>query len=152
MKTFNQWMIEYGVDHQNPTNQLIHKICVPLIMFSIIGILWSLPRPLIFDFEINWAFLLIIMAMFFYMSLKNFKMLVLMVIQTFLMCMVCRWLYDQNILLTTSLIVFVLAWIGQFIGHKIEGKKPSFIQDLSFLLIGPLWVNRFLLQKIGIKE
>ena len=39
--------------------------------------------------------------------------------------------------------VFVLAWIGQFIGHLIEGKRPSFFKDLQFLLIGPAWLMAF---------
>lgn len=148
MRTFEQWMDEYGVDHTHPTNRLIHKICVPLIMFSIIGILWSLPR---WNF-INWAFILIIPALLFYLSLKKVVMLILMVIQTLLMCWISSILYDHGILLQVSITVFVLAWVGQFIGHKIEGRKPSFLQDLAFLLIGPLWVNRFLLQKLGWKE
>jgi uncharacterized membrane protein YGL010W len=46
--------------------------------------------------------------------------------------------------------VFIISWIAQFWGHKIEGKKPSFLQDLAFLLIGPLWVTRFLYKKMGI--
>jgi len=46
---------------------------------------------------------------------------------------------------------FVLAWIGQFVGHKIEGKKPSFFEDLKFLLIGPAWLIAFVLKKIGVK-
>ena len=50
-----------------------------------------------------------------------------------------------------SLYIFVIAWIGQFIGHKIEGKKPSFFQDLQFLLIGPAWLLSFFYNKIGIK-
>ncbi len=141
-------MDEYGVDHTHPTNKLIHKICVPLIMFSIIGILWSLPRWN----SINWALVLIIPTLLFYISLKKTVMLVLMIIQTFLMCWISAVLYGQGILLEVSITVFILAWIGQFVGHKIEGRKPSFLQDLSFLLIGPLWVNRFLLQKLGWKE
>lgn len=148
MRTFEQWMDEYGVDHTHPTNRLIHKICVPLIMFSIIGILWSLPRWN----SINWAFILIIPALLFYLSLKKVVMLILMVIQTLLMCWISSILHAHGILLQVSIVVFVLAWIGQFIGHKIEGRKPSFLQDLAFLLIGPLWVNRFLLQKLGWKE
>jgi uncharacterized membrane protein YGL010W len=40
----------------------------------------------------------------------------------------------------TSLLIFVVAWVGQFYGHHIEGKKPSFLKDLQFLLIGPAWV------------
>lgn len=141
-------MDEYEVDHTHPTNKLIHKICVPLIMFSIIGILWSLP---LWN-SINWALVLIIPALLFYISLKKTVMLVLMIIQTFLMCWISAVLYGQGILLKVSITVFILAWIGQFVGHKIEGRKPSFLQDLSFLLIGPLWVNRFLLQKLGWKE
>ena len=50
----------------------------------------------------------------------------------------------------TSLIVFVVAWIGQFIGHKIEGKKPSFFKDLQFLLVGPMWLMHFVYKRVGI--
>jgi len=144
-------MDEYGVDHTNPTNQAIHKICVPLIMFSLLGVLWSLPRPVFANIELNWAYLLILLALSFYITLKNIPMLLMMILQAALMLTVCAWLAPKSILLQTSIIIFVLAWIGQFIGHKIEGKKPSFLQDLAFLLIGPLWVNRFLFKKLGIK-
>jgi uncharacterized membrane protein YGL010W len=47
------------------------------------------------------------------------------------------------------LVLFVLAWIGQFVGHKIEGKKPSFFQDVVFLLIGPAWLLHFIYKKAG---
>ena len=40
----------------------------------------------------------------------------------------------------TSIVIFVIAWIGQFIGHAVEGKRPSFFKDIQFLLIGPLWL------------
>jgi uncharacterized membrane protein YGL010W len=40
----------------------------------------------------------------------------------------------------TSVVIFVVAWIGQFVGHALEGKRPSFFKDLQFLLIGPLWL------------
>jgi uncharacterized membrane protein YGL010W len=40
--------------------------------------------------------------------------------------------------------------VGQFIGHKIEGKKPSFFKDILFLLIGPLWLLSFIYKKVGI--
>ena len=45
----------------------------------------------------------------------------------------------------------MLAWIGQFIGHKIEGEKPSFFEDLQFLLIGPAWLLGAIYQKLGIR-
>lgn len=152
MKNYQQWMDDYGVDHNHPTNQAIHKICVPLIMFSIIGILWCIPRPTFLEVTINWALVLITLALLFYITLKNVKMLIMMIIQTIAMVYIAHLLFERQILLVTSVTIFVLAWIGQFIGHKIEGRKPSFLQDLSFLLIGPLWVNRFFFKKLGIKE
>lgn len=151
MRTFNQWMDEYGVSHRNPTNQLVHKICVPLIMLSVIGMLWSIPVPEAFTQVpyLNWATIFIAGCLIFYATL-NMIMFLGMVIQTFIMCFICHKLFEAGILLQFSIIVFVLSWIAQFWGHKIEGKKPSFLQDLVFLLIGPLWVTRFFYKKIGI--
>jgi uncharacterized membrane protein YGL010W len=50
----------------------------------------------------------------------------------------------------TSVTIFAVAWIGQFIGHAIEGKRPSFLEDLQFLLIGPLWLLAAAYRKIGV--
>lgn len=152
MRTFNQWMSEYGVSHKNPTNQLIHKICVPLIMLSVIGILWSIPTPEIFHSVpyLNWATLFVTGCLVFYMTL-NFMMFVGMIILTAVMCWLCVIMDNAGILLPASMIIFLISWIAQFYGHKVEGKKPSFIQDLAFLLIGPLWVLRFFYAKMGLK-
>ena len=135
MKTFEQWMQEYGVSHQNPTNQLIHKICVPLIMFSVIGLLYS--------FSTIIALIVVVLSLAFYASL-NLKYFAGMLIQSILMLALIKYI-DQSVghLLLVSIIIFIISWVFQFIGHKIEGKKPSFMQDLAFLLIGPLWVLRF---------
>lgn len=151
MRTFSEWMDEYGVSHRNPTNQFVHKICVPLIMFSVIGFLWVIPLPEIFQSVpyLNWATLFVLGCLLFYLSL-NFIMFIGMLIQTALMCAAAEILYRTGNLLTISAVIFVLAWIAQFWGHKIEGKKPSFLQDIVFLLIGPLWVTRFFYKKIGI--
>jgi len=51
----------------------------------------------------------------------------------------------------SSMVLFVLAWIGQFIGHKIEGKKPSFLEDLQFLMIGPAWLIGYIYKKLKIR-
>lgn len=151
MRTFNQWMDEYGVSHRNSTNQLIHKICVPLIMLSVIGFLWSIPTPEFFQQfpYLNWATIFIIGCLVFYLTL-NFMMFFGMLIQTVVMCFICLRISEMGFLLQFSTVVFILSWIAQFYGHKIEGKKPSFMQDLAFLLIGPLWVTRFFYKKIGL--
>jgi uncharacterized membrane protein YGL010W len=151
MRTFNQWMDEYGISHQNPINQKIHKVCVPLIMLSVIGFFWKIPTPQVFSEVpyLNWATLFVGACLLFYLSL-NVKMFFGMIIQSAVMCFICYQIDLMNFLLPFSGIVFVVSWIFQFIGHKIEGKKPSFLQDLAFLLIGPLWVTRFLYKKIGV--
>jgi uncharacterized membrane protein YGL010W len=154
MKTAKQWFDEYAVSHQNGTNQTIHYICVPLIFFSVIGLLMSIPTTFLENlfglknplFE-NWATVIGFLISFFYLKLGFWyftKMLVIM-----LLCIIGNfWLGNYINLLYTSIIIFVLAWIGQFYGHKIEGKKPSLFKDLQFLLIGPLWV----LQKLSNKS
>jgi uncharacterized membrane protein YGL010W len=150
MRTFNEWMSEYGVSHRNPTNQLIHKICVPLIMLTVVGIFKWLPTPEAFQSvpHLNWATIFVTGCLMFYLTL-NFSMFIGMLVLTGIMYAIVLQLEQMGILLSFSLIVFVISWIGQFYGHKIEGKKPSFLQDLAFLLIGPLWVLRFLYKKLG---
>ena len=43
MRKIDQLFAEYGESHQNPTNKKIHWICVPLIFFSIVGLIASIP-------------------------------------------------------------------------------------------------------------
>lgn len=152
MRTFEQWMNEYGASHQNPINIKIHKVCVPLIMLSIIGLMWSIPVPIFFNqiAYLNWATLFIVGCLIFYATL-NMKMFLGMVLQTLLMVVITVVLENNHLLLPTSIGIFIIAWIFQFYGHKIEGKKPSFLNDLVFLLIGPLWVQKALFDKVGIK-
>lgn len=142
MRTVGNWLSEYGVSHQNKTNIIIHKICVPLIMWSVIGLLWVIPTPsFMSELSINFATLSVIGAMIFYLILSK-KYFFFMIPVFGLMYYVTYLLAPTGNLLTISLMVFIVSWILQFIGHKIEGKKPSFFQDLAFLLIGPLWVAK----------
>lgn len=146
MKSANQWFSEYAESHQNETNTKIHFICVPLIYFSIIGVLMSINSiflanlvPFEFPVLVNWAFVLTIPVMFFYARL-GFKYFVEMALFT-LLSLVGNYILGQFLpLFYTSVAIFIIAWAGQFYGHKVEGKKPSFFKDLQFLLIGPIWV------------
>lgn len=146
MKTAQQWFDDYAVSHQNKTNQLIHYICVPAIFFSVIGLLLSIPTGFLEKtLELynpileNWAAVVGVLILLFYLRLGFWYFLQMMVIT--ILCIIGNYaLSSQFNLLITSLLIFVVAWIGQFYGHKVEGMKPSFIKDLQFLLIGPLWV------------
>jgi uncharacterized membrane protein YGL010W len=154
MRTAKEYFDEYALSHQNKTNQTIHYICVPLIFFSIIGLLMSIPNVILENILNlsnplleNWAVVVGLIISIFYIRLGFwYAMEMLFVI---LVCIIGNfWLSNQVNLLYTSIIIFVVAWIGQFYGHKIEGAKPSFLKDLEFLLIGPLWV----IQKLGKKK
>lgn len=159
MKNIDQWLTEYGVSHQHKTNKLIHWICVPSIVFSLIGMLWSIPAAYMQGFSsspyavfVNWASIFIFAALLFYLRLSFMMFLGMAIISTLVLYGNYK-LAALNLapLWLISLIIFTVAWIGQFIGHKIEGKKPSFFQDLQFLLIGPAWLLGFIYRKAGIK-
>lgn len=136
MKTIGEWFDEYGESHQNSTNKLIHWVCVPTIYFSIIGILAHFSALL--------TAVLMVLAFIFYARLD----LVLAVAMAAL-TLVMAWLILVLPVGTGFYIaLFIAAWIGQFYGHKIEGKKPSFLKDLQFLLVGPIWCMDAYLGKI----
>lgn|SRR5690606_9074403 len=137
MKTIEQWFEEYGESHQNPLNKLAHWICVPLITFSVLGILWAL-HPAV-------AMVTVGLALVFY-ALLSWQLAAVMLVQSLLMLWILSLLPQ---VFWPSVIIFVLAWIGQFIGHHVEGKKPSFFKDLQFLLIGPAWLLGFVFRKLG---
>lgn len=141
MRTLNDWLSAYGETHQNKLNRTIHLICVPAILFSVIGLLWCIPKgPLNLVPMINWAHLAMIPALMFYARL-GFKPFTYMLLTFAVAASLLVTLENFGApILTLSITIFVLAWIGQFYGHHVEGKKPSFFQDLQFLLIGPLWV------------
>ncbi|MCH3882720.1 MULTISPECIES: Mpo1 family 2-hydroxy fatty acid dioxygenase [Tenacibaculum] len=154
MRTAQQWFDEYAVSHQNETNQLIHYICVPAIFFSVIGLFMSIPTSFLTFLKLNnpllenWAFVVGILISFgFYLRL-GFWYFLQMVLVILLSIAGNYWISSSFNLLWFSIGVFVIAWIGQFYGHKVEGKKPSLFKDLQFLLIGPLWV----IQKLGGKK
>lgn len=154
MKTAQQWFDEYAISHQNSTNQFIHYLCVPAIFFSFIGLLMSIPTSFLENtFGLynplleNWAAVVSIFILLFYVRL-GFWYFVQMLFFISLAIIGNFWLGSVVNLLYGSLIIFIVAWIGQFYGHHIEGKKPSFAKDLQFLLIGPLWV----VKKISLKN
>ena len=131
-------LARYAESHRNPVNELIHFVCIPAIVFSLLGILWAI-HPVV-------ALLVVAAALVYYVKLSR-PFALGMAAMAAVMLGLLNMLPDGTVLVT-SIGVFVLAWIGQFIGHHIEGKKPSFFDDLRFLLIGPLFVLSFLYRRI----
>jgi len=157
MKNIYEWNNEYALYHKNKTNKAIHWICIPLIMFSLFGLL-SLIKPL-YTFMINEGTykitilgLFIILTILYYLKLsKSLAIGMLLISAIFIFIIDAISSFDKNQLLLIYISIFIIAWIGQFLGHKIEGKKPAFFKDLQFLLIGPLWLLSFIYNKLNIK-
>lgn len=152
MRAIDAWLNEYGESHQNPTNKLVHWICVPSIFFSVVGLLYSvkLPFSIAENLQLNLAMVILALVSLYYIRLS-----VTLAVGLLLFAGLCLYLAQQIenqglVLWKVSLGIFVIAWIGQFWGHKVEGKKPSFFKDLQFLMIGPAWLMHFIYKKIGI--
>lgn len=152
MKTVNQWLQEYGESHKNETNKTIHWICVPSIFFSICGFLYSIKVPLRIDgHHLNVAMFGLLLVILYYLRL-SFSIGIGMLLYGTICLLLCHLIekYAPVSLWLISLIIFIVAWIGQFYGHKVEGKKPSFLKDIQFLLIGPMWLMSFVYKRAGI--
>ena len=140
MRRIDALFARYGESHRNPANKAIHWVCVPLITWSVVAALWAW-TPMA-------AYTGIALALAFYawlspsIALGMFAVLALMTYPLALL--------GAN-LLAVAAIVFVLAWIGQFIGHMIEGRKPSFFEDVKFLLVGPAWLLGFIYRRLGVR-
>ncbi len=157
MRKIDELLAEYGESHQNATNKTIHWICVPLIFFSVVGLIGSIPSQFLVSvfgpgsWFANWATIVLCLTLLYYITLSVPLALGMFLFGT-LCLFVMRQLLTMDIapLWAISITIFVLAWIGQFYGHKVEGKKPSFFKDVQFLMIGPAWLMHFIYKKIGI--
>ena len=127
-RTLQQWLSEYAVSHQNLINKRIHWLCVPTIFVSILGMGMS--------FSVWFTLITSALVLLFYMQLSTPLFLAMGIF--ILICLAVMAVFPWGFKVWAS--IFVVAWIGQFVGHKVEGKKPSFFEDLQFLLIGPAWV------------
>ena len=151
MREIERLLTLYGESHQNKVNIAIHGIAVPAIYLVTLGLFWSIPVPdFIAQTDITWAHIAVLPALYYYFMLSGVigAAMTLLTIACFLII--------ESIAMTAlpvwqfSLALFVFMWILQFVGHKIEGKKPSFLDDLRFLLVGPAWWWTHWLKRMGI--
>ena len=158
MRSADAWFEAYGASHQNPINKAIHWVCVPVIVFATLGLLWAVPLPfraalLPPEFAVfaNLGSLTILGLIFgFYLRLS---LTITLFMGAFTAACVRGILAIETLdtpMWLICAVIFIIAWIGQFIGHHIEGKKPSFFEDLQFLFVGPAWLVHFIYKKIGI--
>lgn len=152
MRRIDELLNNYSNDHQNHSNQMMHLICVPLIVWTVTALLWCIPVPVSFLNQGFWfAFVLFFVWSYYWKLSKSLAMGTLAGFITF--GFINHFIASQfgiMVLLQSAITVFTLAWIGQFIGHMWEGKRPSFFTDLVYLLIGPLWTVSKIYKRAGI--
>ena len=139
-RRIDQLLVHYGENHQNPRNEVIHFIAIPLIALSLLGMLYAL-HP-----YVAYAFLVASMVYYARLSMVFFASMALVSV-----AMLAVVFALGQLVLPISIAIFVGAWVLQFIGHKIEGKKPSFFEDLQYLWVGPLFVLSKLFGKLGVR-
>ncbi|MGH8030693.1 MAG: DUF962 domain-containing protein [Arenimonas sp.] len=151
MRRVDTLLDNYSADHQNPANQRIHVLCVPAIAWSVSAMLWAIPVPPGLLQAGAWSALAMLVASIAYWRLSR-KLATGMIVAFIAAVFLNRWIaqaYGVLFLLWLGVGVFVVAWIAQFIGHKIEGKRPSFLTDMVYLLVGPMWTLRKLYTRLG---
>ncbi len=136
----DQLLAHYGESHQNPRNELIHFIAIPLIMLSLVGMMFAL-HPYV-------AYAFVAASMVYYARLSVVFLITMAVLSVAFIGVIFAM---GTLVLPVCIAIFVGAWILQFIGHKIEGKKPSFFEDIQYLWVGPLFVLSKLFEKLGIR-
>ena len=138
-RRIDQLLAHYGESHQHPVNERIHFIAVPLIMLSLIGLIYCIHPALAYAFMAA--------SMVYYARLSSVFLAAMGVWSVLLLALVHA-MGDARLPLCVA--IFVGAWVLQFIGHKLEGKKPSFFEDVQYLWIGPLFVLQPLMRKFRI--
>jgi len=153
MRSMQSWLDGYSADHRNPTNQVIHWLCVPPIVWTVVALLWTVPVPSAWLKPGAWAVFAMVLAFGWYWKHSR-RLGGALLVAFVLLAFFTAWLFEvlgPVHLRWLALGVFVVAWIGQFIGHLFEGHRPSFLTDLSYLLVGPAWLMEKLLRKLGFK-
>jgi uncharacterized membrane protein YGL010W len=136
----DQLLAHYEESHRDPRNEKIHFVAIPLILVSLAGLLFSLHPWVAYGF--------ILASLVYYARLSLFWLGTMTVVSAIALALVHA--MGEHVL-TWSLIIFIGAWIAQFVGHKLEGKKPSFFEDLQYLWVGPMFVLSKLFLKLGIR-
>ena len=140
MSVLTRLLESYEKNHQNPINEAIHIIAIPLIMFSILGMTAA--------FDIFLEYILVGIVVFYYLKLSKTAALLMLV---WLLIYLGLVVLLKPYIIEISILLFAFGWILQFLGHFIEGKRPSFFEDLRYFLIGPLFVVQKVISKFGIK-
>lgn len=139
-RKIDQLLAHYEESHRDPRNERIHFVAIPLIMLSLLGLLSALHPWVAYGF--------VLASLVYYARLSAVWLVTMALVSALGLALVHA--MGEHILIISAAI-FVGAWIAQFVGHRMEGRKPSFFEDLQYLWVGPIFVLSKLFLKLGIR-
>ncbi len=154
MRTIDEWLDEYGESHRNPVNKTIHRVAVPIIALDMLGLAHAIPtEALLGPGAPNAAGVAVaVVSLAYYARLSPALAAGMAVLAALGLAALAAAQALLGAAFVPALIaVFVGAWAAQFYGHSVEGKKPSFVRDLQFLMIGPLWLLADAYRRLGLR-
>lgn len=126
---------DYASYHQTAGNKAFHRVGIPMIMLSLIGMLTHVRLIDVATVRIDAAILLLAAASAYYFVIE-WRLAMAMVAVS-----IAFYFIGAAIPFWINVTLFILGWIFQFIGHKVyEHKNPAFFRNFVHLLIGPLWI------------
>jgi uncharacterized membrane protein YGL010W len=142
--SLDAFLTAYGESHRHPINKGIHRVAVPIIALDMIGLAWAASPVL--------ALVAVGAALAYYARLSRSLTAGMTLLSSVGLALLAVSHDRLDAWFVPALIaVFVIAWAAQFAGHALEGKRPSFVQDLQFLLIGPLWLLADAYRRAGLR-
>jgi uncharacterized membrane protein YGL010W len=140
MKSLVDHLSQYAAYHRDPRNIATHFVGIPLI-FVAVAVLLSRPGWSVGAVLVSPALVVALMSAWFYLRLE-LRLGVLMTVLLGLAVWLGQILATQStsVWLGSGLGMFVVGWVIQFVGHHYEGRKPAFVDDLTGLIVGPLFV------------
>lgn len=149
MRNLEQQITQYAAYHRDKRNIATHFVGVPMIVFAVILALvpWTING-------VNVALIALVIAAIYYLFLDlvlGTAMLASLFVGYLLSMYLHARLGSSGTTLALAAVIFVVGWVIQFLGHKFEGVKPAFTDDVMGLVIGPLFVMTELFFILGMK-
>ena len=153
MRPADEWLQQYSRHHADGADQLLHRLMIPLLVTSVVGLLWAIPVPTTFREAtpvLNWGTIFLMAAIVYYFILSislAFGALPIIASVVWAVMWLDRLSYP---LWMSSAALLITAWMGLRVSHRSPGLRPSLIGDLQYVMLGPVWLVSALYRRLGI--
>jgi uncharacterized membrane protein YGL010W len=135
MRPIADYFADYAAYHRTAGNKWFHRLGIPLIMLTALGMLTHIVLVRANGVRFDAAMLLIVLSELFYLRLEWRLALAMLVVS------VAFYFLGAALPMSVNVALFILGWMFQFVGHSVyEKKQPAFLKNITHLLVGPLWI------------